>query len=111
MLGGTVVNITGPCFFPNERVTCRFDTERVQGHVVDKNRAICVQPPLFAQGYVRFEVAIGTENFKWKGRYFVGELNPVDFNPGNLIHTSFNSLHRNTGNGNRTDLLPWRGCF
>lgn len=73
MLGGTIVNISGPCFHPWERVVCKFDTESVEGFVVDPNRAICVQPFLFAQGYIRFEVAIGTESFKWKGRYFVGE--------------------------------------
>ncbi|KAJ6640082.1 Protein mesh [Pseudolycoriella hygida] len=71
MLGGTVVNITGPCFNPNERVLCKFDTESVIGHVIDRNRAICVQPFLMAQGYIRFEISIGTENFKWRGRYFV----------------------------------------
>lgn len=74
MLGGTVVNITGPCFDLNERVACRFDTEEVVGTVIDKNRAICIQPYLMAQGYVRFEVSVGVEKFKWKGRYFVGEL-------------------------------------
>lgn len=77
MLGGTIVNISGPCFSPFERVTCKFDTESVEGFVVDQNRAICVQPFLFAQGYIRFEVAIGTEPFKWKGRYFVGKLSNV----------------------------------
>ena len=25
MLGGTMVNLTGPCFEPGMRVTCRFD--------------------------------------------------------------------------------------
>lgn len=73
MLGGTVVNITGPCFDPNERITCTFDTEKVVGHVVDRNRAICVQPFLMAQGYVRFQISIGTERFKWRGLYFVGK--------------------------------------
>lgn len=71
MLGGTLVNITGPCFNAHERVMCRFDTEDVVGIVVDRNRAICVQPRLLAQGYIRFEISIGTEKFKWKGRYFV----------------------------------------
>lgn len=74
MLGGTVVNITGPCFDTNERVSCRFDTEEVIGHVVDRNRAICVQPFLKAQGYVRFEISIGTERYKWRGKFFVGKL-------------------------------------
>lgn len=75
MLGGTVVNITGPCFEPNERITCTFDTENVPGHVIDRNRAICVQPFLMAQGYIRFQISIGTERFKWRGLYFVGKYN------------------------------------
>lgn len=74
MLGGTVVNITGPCFNPNVRVLCKFDVESVVGHVIDSNRAICVQPFLKAQGYIRFEISIGTENFKWRGLYFVGKF-------------------------------------
>lgn len=75
MLGGTVVNITGPCFDPKERILCKFDTESVVGHVIDRNRAICVQPTLFAQGYIRFQVSIGNERFKWRGQFFVGMYN------------------------------------
>lgn len=71
MLGGTVVNITGPCFELTDRVSCRFDTEEVIGTVIDRNRAICVQPFMMAQGYVRFEVSVNTERYKWKGKYFV----------------------------------------
>uniref|UniRef100_A0A1Q3FJ17 Putative mucin/alpha-tectorin n=2 Tax=Culex tarsalis TaxID=7177 RepID=A0A1Q3FJ17_CULTA len=71
MLGGTIVNITGPCFEPTDRVACRFDTEEVIGTYVDRNRVICVQPFLKAQGYIRFEISVGVERFKWKGRYFV----------------------------------------
>uniref|UniRef100_T1PHE4 AMOP domain protein n=1 Tax=Musca domestica TaxID=7370 RepID=T1PHE4_MUSDO len=71
MLGGTVVNITGPCFDPNIRVMCHFDTEDVLGQYVDKNRVICVQPYLKAEGYIRFEISVGNERFKWRGKYFV----------------------------------------
>lgn len=74
MLGGTIVNITGPCFNPNDRITCRFDTESVLGAVIDVNRAVCVQPRFYHNGYARFEVAINNEPFKWKGRYFVGKF-------------------------------------
>lgn len=76
MLGGTVVNITGPCFDKNERVLCTFDSTTVVGHVIegDRNRAICVQPMLMAQGYVRFQISIGNDRFKWRGLYFVGML-------------------------------------
>uniref|UniRef100_A0A0K8UMU0 Extracellular domains-containing protein CG31004 n=1 Tax=Bactrocera latifrons TaxID=174628 RepID=A0A0K8UMU0_BACLA len=71
MLGGTVVNITGPCFDPKKRVTCHFDTEDVLGTFVNTNRVICVQPFLKAEGWVRFEISIGNQRFKWRGRYFV----------------------------------------
>ena len=30
MLGGTMVNLTGPCFEPGMRVTCRFDDKETQ---------------------------------------------------------------------------------
>ncbi|KPU80188.1 uncharacterized protein Dana_GF16595, isoform C [Drosophila ananassae] len=71
MLGGQVVNITGPCFDPNVRVTCHFDTESVLGTYVDTNRVICVQPFLKAEGYIRFQISVGTQRFKWRGKYFV----------------------------------------
>ncbi|XP_015173386.1 PREDICTED: protein mesh isoform X1 [Polistes dominula] len=72
MLGGTVVNITGPCFNETEKIRCLFDTVTVIGHVVDRNRAICVQPFVQAEGYVRLEVAIGNSGkFNWKGKYFI----------------------------------------
>ncbi|XP_063831983.1 protein mesh isoform X3 [Ostrinia nubilalis] len=89
MLGGTVVNITGPCFNPNDRITCRFDTEAVVGVVVDVNRAICVQPRFYHNGYARFEVAINNEPFKWKGRFFVetpATATERIYFPDNAIH-------------------------
>lgn len=51
---------------------CRFDTEEVVGTVVNRNRAVCIQPFLMAEGYVIFDVAIGDEKYNWKGKYFVG---------------------------------------
>ncbi|CAH1121477.1 unnamed protein product [Ceutorhynchus assimilis] len=72
MLGGTVVNITGPCFNPTDQILCKFDVANVvYGTVVSRNRAICVQPLLMVEGYVRFEIAIGPGTYKWKGRYYV----------------------------------------
>ncbi|XP_031341767.1 protein mesh isoform X1 [Photinus pyralis] len=72
MLGGTMVNITGPCFDPNDKIICKFDVEdEIFGTVVDSNRAVCIQPRLFVEGYVRLEIAIGPGKYKWKGKYFV----------------------------------------
>lgn len=53
----------------------RFDTEEVVGTVVNRNRAVCIQPFLMAEGYVIFDVAIGDEKYNWKGKYFVGMSN------------------------------------
>lgn len=74
MLGGTIVNITGPCFKPEDKITCLFDTEFVMGAVVDVNKAICVQPRLYYNGYIKLAVAINNGLLKWKGNFFVGKL-------------------------------------
>ncbi|XP_014210478.1 protein mesh [Copidosoma floridanum] len=71
MLGGTVVNITGPCFLPNDKVRCRFDTEEVTGTIIDTNRAICIQPFVKVEGYVRFAVAVNNGRYDWKGFFFI----------------------------------------
>ncbi|KAJ8667861.1 hypothetical protein QAD02_009524 [Eretmocerus hayati] len=71
MLGGTVVNITGPCFKPNDKIRCRFDNEEVMGTYVNTNRAICVQPFIKAEGYIRFSVAINNGKDDWKGKFFI----------------------------------------
>ena len=90
MLGGTIVNITGPCFDENEKIVCRFDTEDVVGVYVDRNRAICVQPFVMAEGYIRFEVAVGDNKFNWKGKYFVGEYPASLQNNQNVLILEFN---------------------
>jgi hypothetical protein len=38
MLGGTMVNMTGPCFELDMRVTCRFNTKDSEGVVINENR-------------------------------------------------------------------------
>ncbi|KAJ9599570.1 hypothetical protein L9F63_009968, partial [Diploptera punctata] len=51
-----------------------FDDVTVSGTVVDSNRAICVQPYLNAEGYVRFEISTSSDTnskYNWKGRFFI----------------------------------------
>lgn len=74
MLGGTVVNITGPCFNESQKIKCRFENEVVMGTVIDRNRAICIQPFLKYEGYIRFYIAIDSGTYDWKGKYFVGKI-------------------------------------
>ena len=97
MLGGTMVNITGPCFEPNMRVTCRFNTigkkknplfkspclyyfkffspiEKIdsEGVVLNENRASCIMPWTEAEGWVDFEISLKGGPFYWKGSFYVG---------------------------------------
>lgn len=74
MMGGTLVNLTGPCFEVTHRILCQFDTTAVEGKVLDGNRAACVMPQLFVSGYVDFSISINSGPYYWKGKFFVGEL-------------------------------------
>ncbi len=71
MLGGALVNLTGPCFEPGMRVTCRFNTRDIEGVVLNENRASCVQPWTEAEGWVDFSVSLNGGPFYWKGRFYV----------------------------------------
>lgn len=130
MLGGTVVNITGPCFNESQKIKCRFENEVVMGTVINKNRAICVQPFLKYEGYIRFYIAIDSGSYDWKGKYFVGKISFTSrsllFNTDaslrlyliicdNEIEIYISGIHkiaidtsarRNPGNGDREDFLP-----
>jgi len=71
MLGGTQVNLTGPCFQPGERITCRFNTRDSEGIVINENKATCIMPWVDAEGWVDFEVSINGGPFLWTGKFFV----------------------------------------
>ena len=73
MLGGAMFNLTGPCFAPGTRVTCRFNTKDSEGVVLNENRATCIMPWTEAEGWVDFEVSLNGEAFYWKGRIYVGK--------------------------------------
>ncbi|XP_021954689.1 protein mesh isoform X2 [Folsomia candida] len=72
MLGGTIVNVTGPCFDKTKKITCRFNTMKVPGAVIDENRATCIMPPLYATGYIDLFVEVdGSNDLHWKGKFLV----------------------------------------
>merc|ERR1740128_1291654 len=71
MMGGMLVNVTGPCFTPGQKIICRFDTQDVVGTYINQNRAACIMPRVYATGYVDLAMSIGGENFNWKGRFYV----------------------------------------
>lgn len=50
MLGGEMLNVTGPCFSPDSVITCRFDSWKVKGHFFTENIAACITPPVMFEG-------------------------------------------------------------
>ncbi|CAL4067748.1 unnamed protein product, partial [Meganyctiphanes norvegica] len=96
MMGGTLVNVTGPCFKKGFRLTCQFDTTSADGVVLSDNRAACIMPRLFVSGYVDFSISINGGPYYWKGKFFVEtpltapegvwfrENNYLQYNPVNM---------------------------
>lgn len=70
MLGGTMVNITGPCFNKIDLIFCKFNDDAVLAQVINQSRAVCIQPTIFVQGYVILELV--TMKRRWKTKYFLG---------------------------------------
>lgn len=72
MLGGTVINVTGPCFSRSTPIYCFFGTIKVQGIFIDPNRAICIQPFMKRQGFINLDVQVGTDQRRtWHAKYFL----------------------------------------
>lgn len=74
MLGGTLINVTGPCFDPNEKIECQF--QDMSGHRLpaiyrDANHATCLMPPVFFHGYVDLTVSQGSRDAMFYGRFYV----------------------------------------
>ena len=67
-----MVNMTGPCFKPATRITCRFNTQTSEGTVLGLNRAACIMPWTKAEGWIDFEISLNGGPYYWKGQFFVG---------------------------------------
>ncbi|XP_054015399.1 protein mesh-like [Hylaeus anthracinus] len=86
-LGGTIVNITGPCFNRTKKIRCKFDNVWVDGTVIDRSRAICVQPFVEAYGKIDFAIKIGEEKpYTLEGKYSIWE--PVTTTPNTWPSTT-----------------------
>ena len=60
VLGGTAVQVFGPCFdeFIDHTITCSFDKIEVQAIFIDSNSVICISPGLTSLGRVNFILTI-----------------------------------------------------
>jgi len=69
MLGGTMVNFTGPCLRPENIISCKFENWRVQGIYRDVNHATCISPPVMYHGYIDLTITVDDRTF-FLGRYY-----------------------------------------
>lgn len=70
MLGGTLVNITGPCLSPNSIIVCKFENWKVEGYYRDPNHATCISPPVMYHGYIDLTVSVDDKTL-FLGRYYL----------------------------------------
>lgn len=74
LLGGSIVNVTGPCFQPNDIVKCRFNAEEVNATIIDQHRAVCKQPFLKNKGNTSFELVQNHKKYNLEGIYYAGKI-------------------------------------
>ncbi|KAI1296786.1 Protein mesh [Halotydeus destructor] len=70
MLGGTMVNITGPCLSPDSIIVCRFENWKSEGFYRDPNHASCISPPVMYHGYIDLTVSVNDETL-FLGRFYL----------------------------------------
>ncbi|RWS03900.1 AMOP: sushi: nidogen and VWD domain-containing protein-like protein, partial [Dinothrombium tinctorium] len=58
MLGGELLNVTGPCVEETDEIDCTFETKQVPGKFFDRNKIGCVVPPLMYEGYIDLTVTV-----------------------------------------------------
>ncbi|GAB6024102.1 hypothetical protein CHUAL_008814 [Chamberlinius hualienensis] len=71
MLGGVLVNMTGPCFDINQRIKARFKDVEVTCEYKDRNHATCITPQLFYIGYIDVVLTIGDGAFQFKTQFYL----------------------------------------
>lgn len=60
MLGGTSVQVSGPCFNESDEILCDFGSaaEETPGVYLNKRQAVCISPMLSRTGDVRLKLRV-----------------------------------------------------
>ena len=58
ILGGTPVQLSGPCFEVNDDITCYFGDISVKGTRLNENRVLCVSPELSRTGRIDLKLRV-----------------------------------------------------
>ena len=72
MLGGTMVNFTGPLLKPNSIITCKFENWMTPAIYRDSNHGSCILPPIMYYGYIDFTVEVDDRAF-FIGQFYIGK--------------------------------------
>lgn len=70
MLGGTLVDVTGPCLDRSSIIFCRFDNFKAEAVYRDTNRATCISPPFMYNGYVDLTISVD-DRIEFVGRFYI----------------------------------------
>uniref|UniRef100_A0A6G1S5F6 Extracellular domains-containing protein CG31004 n=1 Tax=Aceria tosichella TaxID=561515 RepID=A0A6G1S5F6_9ACAR len=70
MLGGTLVDVTGPCLDPNSIIFCKFDNLKAEAVWRDTNRATCISPPFMYHGYTDLTISVD-DRIEFVGRFYI----------------------------------------
>lgn len=75
MMGGDVVNVTGPCFLPTSQIRCKFGQYETVGVYLNPVQAKCITPLMYEAGWREFGVSVdGGRTYNFRGEFFVGEV-------------------------------------
>lgn len=58
VLGGTPVQLSGPCFEETDNITCLFGDAAIIGSRLDRNRVLCVSPELNVISRITLELIV-----------------------------------------------------
>lgn len=80
MLGGMVVNVSGPCIRPGDSVVVLFDEYTVSCKEVNMGRASCLLPKFHKIGLINCKISHdGGMSFPFVGTFYISEFRPFSF--------------------------------
>jgi len=70
VLGGTPIQLSGPCFDEDDNITCVFNSKSVEGKYLDKNVALCVSPQFEMIGRITLRLLViqANRNLRYEGQ-------------------------------------------
>jgi len=78
VLGGTPIQLSGPCLEEDDNITCLFNDISVEGKYMDRNLALCVSPQFQMIGRIMLRLLViesnGTVRYEGQTVFYSGML-------------------------------------